>query len=276
MAADLQPEASHQPSAVGHQPLPVVSGLSRTVAADSLESVLGGRWRQCGDASCFVVESRHERSSPHGSTTVGALGDALREAADDVPLLAGVPAWSAVFFFDLETTGLSGGAGTYAFLVGMRRVRRGRRVRDQAIHARAIGGRAGAADIAGGRAVAGWGARQLQRQELRCPARRDALSLPSARLDRGGAAASGYAARRAAALEAWRRGCRRRAVAGRMGIQAARSARSNGSCSVIVVTVTCPVSRFRSGTSTSSGPAIRVRWCPCSSTIASICCRSPR
>ena len=118
LAADPQAEASHQPSAVGHQLSPVGSGFSGTAAANSLESVLGGQWRQFGDALCFVVESRHERTSPHGSTTVGALGDVLREAADGVPLLAGFPLGAPFSFFDLETTGLSAGAGTYAFLVG--------------------------------------------------------------------------------------------------------------------------------------------------------------
>jgi uncharacterized protein YprB with RNaseH-like and TPR domain len=80
--------------------------------------VLGGAWCQQGGALCFIVESRRARSSPHGHTTVGALADCLREATDDVTLLAGFPIRAPFFFFDLETTGLSGGAGTYGFLVG--------------------------------------------------------------------------------------------------------------------------------------------------------------
>jgi uncharacterized protein YprB with RNaseH-like and TPR domain len=90
----------------------------RPAAVASLESVLSGEWRQQGDAPYFVVESRRERSSPHGHTTVGALADCLRETADDVPLLAGFPIRAPFLFFDLETTGLSGGAGTYGFLAG--------------------------------------------------------------------------------------------------------------------------------------------------------------
>lgn len=84
----------------------------------ALEAALSGEWHREGDASCFVVEARRERSSRHGHLSVGALADGLREAADDVPLLAGFPLRAPFLFFDLETTGLSGGAGTFAFLVG--------------------------------------------------------------------------------------------------------------------------------------------------------------
>ena len=103
-------EGSHVPSAA-------VSGPGR-IAAPNPATVLGGEWRRYGDHVCFVVESRRERSSPHGHSTIGALADGLREAAEEVPLLAGFSLQSPFLFFDLETTGLSGGAGTYAFLVG--------------------------------------------------------------------------------------------------------------------------------------------------------------
>ncbi len=83
-----------------------------------LGSVLGGEWRQRDGASCFVVETRREPSSVLGGETVGTLAGRLEEAAAGAALVAGAPASSPFGFFDLETTGLSGGAGTYAFLVG--------------------------------------------------------------------------------------------------------------------------------------------------------------
>ena len=53
---------------------------------------------------------------------MASIGDRLAEAAEDAPLLArGAAARQPFVFFDLETTGLSGGAGTYAFLVGCAR-----------------------------------------------------------------------------------------------------------------------------------------------------------
>jgi uncharacterized protein YprB with RNaseH-like and TPR domain len=84
----------------------------------ALESVLGGRFRQHDGASCFVVEARREPASVLGGETIGTLARRLEEAAAGAALVAGVPAASPFGFFDLETTGLSGGAGTYAFLVG--------------------------------------------------------------------------------------------------------------------------------------------------------------
>ena len=115
LAADPQTEAIHQP-VISRQPLP--SGSIARTAETSLESVLGGGWRQFEGARCFMVESRRAPSSPYGHTTVGTVAKRLREAAGDVPLLAGCPIREPLCFFDLETTGLSGGAGTYAFLVG--------------------------------------------------------------------------------------------------------------------------------------------------------------
>jgi uncharacterized protein len=76
---------------------------------------LGGRW----DDGSFLVERRFERDAVYGRETVGALWTRLAAAEDEAPLLAGgQPARPPFLFFDLETTGLSGGAGTYAFLVG--------------------------------------------------------------------------------------------------------------------------------------------------------------
>lgn len=78
-------------------------------------SVLGGVWRE----HCFIIERRLERSAKCGREAVGDLADRLQQASAEAPMLAaGAPAKPPFVFFDLETTGLSGGAGTYAFLVG--------------------------------------------------------------------------------------------------------------------------------------------------------------
>jgi len=89
-------------------------------ASDSdLERILGGRWQQQTNGACFVVERRIGAHTMYGHDTVGELALRLGVAAAEAPLLAGgVPARPPFLFFDLETTGLSGGAGTYAFLVG--------------------------------------------------------------------------------------------------------------------------------------------------------------
>jgi len=102
------------------------------------------------ERGCVVLERHYDLDMPHGGHAVAHYGEALsrclpalavlaaderaaaapREAravrlewgggrglADDRPR-PGVPTAGPLLFFDLETTGLSGGAGTLAFLVG--------------------------------------------------------------------------------------------------------------------------------------------------------------
>jgi len=88
------------------------------VDASSLAGALGGTWVGSGATRCFVVERRVARDGRHGRVQIGALADSLRESADQAALFTGDTAPPPFCFFDLETTGLSGGAGTYAFLVG--------------------------------------------------------------------------------------------------------------------------------------------------------------
>src|SRR5216684_9378556 len=88
-------------------------------AAHSLEHVLGGEWRKDRGSRCFVVERRVEADARCGRVRVGDLAAWHERAAAHAPMLtAGAPARAPFVFLDLETTGLSGGAGTYAFLVG--------------------------------------------------------------------------------------------------------------------------------------------------------------
>ena len=94
----------------------MASGFSRTYA--DLRHILGGDWRPQGDAACFVVERRVAAQTMCGHVAVGELAAGLEASAGEASLIAGAPARSPLVFFDLETTGLSGGAGTYAFLVG--------------------------------------------------------------------------------------------------------------------------------------------------------------
>ena len=103
------------------------SSLSRTspaeapgvLANDTLEQTLGGEWRQQGRARCFVVERRTPPYVTCGGARVGEMAGRLECAATHAPLLTpAAPARPPFLFFDIETTGLSGGAGTYAFLVG--------------------------------------------------------------------------------------------------------------------------------------------------------------
>jgi uncharacterized protein YprB with RNaseH-like and TPR domain len=92
------------------------STSSRTLS--TLEHVLGGEWRSRDQGRSFVVRRRIDPDTAYGRTRVGEFGSRLSEAQDGASLLATGGPRGPFLFFDLETTGLSGGAGTHAFLVG--------------------------------------------------------------------------------------------------------------------------------------------------------------
>ena len=91
----------------------------KACATPDLERILGGAWREADGGRCFIVDRRWDPSALHGRERIGALAERVDRAAGEAPLFTGgAPARPPFVFFDLETTGLSGGAGTLAFLVG--------------------------------------------------------------------------------------------------------------------------------------------------------------
>jgi uncharacterized protein YprB with RNaseH-like and TPR domain len=97
-----------RPASAAVQPCP-------TWTPADLSARLGGEWR----ANALVVDRRWPPSALHGRERVGAVADRLDRASAEAPLFTGgAPARPPFVFFDLETTGLNGGAGTLAFLVG--------------------------------------------------------------------------------------------------------------------------------------------------------------
>ena len=90
-----------------------------TSTTADIAAILGGAWREADGRRCFVVDRRWEPWALHGRERIGALAERLDRAAGEAPMFTGgSPARPPFVFFDLETTGLSGGAGTLAFLVG--------------------------------------------------------------------------------------------------------------------------------------------------------------
>ena len=80
-------------------------------------TVLDGEWRQSGSHRFIVVDRSYAPGHRHGSICVA---DSLppEEGWSRLNLLAGTACGANLLFVDLETTGLAGGAGSYAFLVG--------------------------------------------------------------------------------------------------------------------------------------------------------------
>jgi len=102
------------PSGVAQGFSPADAG-PKACATSNLEERLGGAWLD----GTFVIDRRWDPSAFHGTEGIGALAERLERSAAEAPLFTGGdPARPPFMFFDLETTGLSGGAGTLAFLVG--------------------------------------------------------------------------------------------------------------------------------------------------------------
>jgi hypothetical protein len=81
--------------------------------------LLGGT-RLDASGACVMVERRYEAHRTHGRRAVESYLPAAQAPLHLLdPRINQVPDWSRrLVYFDIETTGLSGGAGTIAFLVG--------------------------------------------------------------------------------------------------------------------------------------------------------------
>lgn len=99
--------------------------VGRVRSLAQVAEVLGGQVCEVAGGECLVVDRRYAADARHGTELIGASAESMRGSSEHLPVLAGEGSGrfadadpSTVVFFDLETTGLAGGAGTYAFLVG--------------------------------------------------------------------------------------------------------------------------------------------------------------
>ena len=102
---------------VGAQDLPPPPRRS----PDALETILHGQPKTTPFGETYLVEARYAADYRHGR--LGLLPSSHLEilgAWAKTPEITGLPPQSFAFL-DTETTGLSGGSGTYAFLVGIGR-----------------------------------------------------------------------------------------------------------------------------------------------------------
>jgi uncharacterized protein len=106
---------------VGAQDLPLPPLPQPSQGQSSLEQILGGHPLANSHGETYVVETHYPLEHRHGQ--VGLLkNDTMRVLAAWAgdPRLADFPLHEFAFL-DIETTGLSGGTGTYAFLIGAAR-----------------------------------------------------------------------------------------------------------------------------------------------------------
>jgi uncharacterized protein YprB with RNaseH-like and TPR domain len=99
---------------------PDIGRYEATIDIDRVADVLGGRVVTNGFGRALIIDRRYESDRLHGSRRVAdcdvADGDTLKLLDPGLPPPDGTG--ERMLFVDLETTGLSGGAGTVAFLVG--------------------------------------------------------------------------------------------------------------------------------------------------------------
>jgi uncharacterized protein YprB with RNaseH-like and TPR domain len=99
-------------------------------------AVLGGSVSASAAGATIVVDRDYPATSRHGTVTIGEIADVLLEGDEALAVLTACPSRDpssgsefasgqasgsrpeSIWFLDLETTGLAGGAGTQAFLVG--------------------------------------------------------------------------------------------------------------------------------------------------------------
>jgi uncharacterized protein YprB with RNaseH-like and TPR domain len=93
-----------------------------SIDLDCVAQILGGRTVTTSFGRCLTIDRRYESDRWHGDVKIGEceLDDhaALRLLDPSLSLQGTGIADARTVFIDLETTGLSGGAGTVAFLVG--------------------------------------------------------------------------------------------------------------------------------------------------------------
>lgn len=118
--------------AAGAPPAPPDGRVRR---AERAAAVLGGAVDTRREGLCIVVDRRYEPDMRHGRHRIGDIVAMLREGEEGLTTLrrawpaargaapdAPPPSLDGLCVIDLETTGLAGGAGTQAFLVGCARL----------------------------------------------------------------------------------------------------------------------------------------------------------
>lgn len=100
------------------------AGTSSAPDPDRVAACLGGRVVEAGSGHCILIDRLYRQGQRYGNAYVSdhVVRDGgstrLLTGSADVPRNRASSETDRVVFFDLETTGLSGGAGSCAFLVG--------------------------------------------------------------------------------------------------------------------------------------------------------------
>jgi len=117
---ELRDEIARIERKYANPPPPAPEARSRGLAFRHIEEWLTGEEVETPFGRHFETEKRYEPHRRHGSADIGALADLPGDLLDELSggAISRVPPeeWA---FLDTETTGLAGGAGTCAFLIGI-------------------------------------------------------------------------------------------------------------------------------------------------------------
>ena len=95
-----------------------INSSKKSLTTASLLDTLNGRWEKTTAGDCFVVRKHLPLDLLHGDNDLSRLPDVeIFESLRSLDGISKVPI-EQYLFIDTETTGLSGGAGTYVFLAG--------------------------------------------------------------------------------------------------------------------------------------------------------------
>jgi uncharacterized protein len=100
---------------------PDIGGYEAGPPLERVGEILGGRTTRNAFGECLVIDRRYESDRWHGDVRIAEceIADVANlEVLDPQLSVGGKTSIPRTVFIDLETTGLSGGAGTVAFLVG--------------------------------------------------------------------------------------------------------------------------------------------------------------
>jgi uncharacterized protein YprB with RNaseH-like and TPR domain len=95
---------------------------SRSITRQSLIDVFDGSWEETKNGECFVVRKSFPLRKRHGNRQLYRKLDL--KVFSFLPDLIGISDISPenILYIDTETTGLSGGAGTYVFIIGAAKI----------------------------------------------------------------------------------------------------------------------------------------------------------
>jgi len=111
--------ATHVAARPSEQRLPAAAPARAIADLPPIAQIFRGDWHETDRGPVFVRDEWFPLDHEHGAHALGSALDAAPQALADLLGSAAAPAADRLAFFDIETTGLAGGTGTYIVLAGL-------------------------------------------------------------------------------------------------------------------------------------------------------------